>query len=72
MINPEKAIPISIILCLFVCAIGYIGISTVLTLMVPYYLLDSETPLSKAFGQVGWKAAEYMIAIGAICSLVTW
>lgn len=71
VINPEKAIPISIILCLLVCAIGYIGISAILTLMVPYYLLNSQTPLSSAFGSVGWYVAENVIAIGAICSLTT-
>lgn len=35
--NPKRAIPISIIVSLFIIFLSYFGISTVVTLMVPYY-----------------------------------
>lgn len=36
--NPKKAIPISIISSLFIIFLAYLGTSTIITLMVPYYL----------------------------------
>nr|CAH7724907.1 unnamed protein product [Callosobruchus chinensis] len=35
--NPKRAIPISIMLSLFIIFLSYFGISTVVTLMLPYY-----------------------------------
>jgi amino acid transporter len=71
VINPSKAIPLSIILSLAICGAGYIGTATILTLLVPYNLLDESAPLSLAFRAVGWDVAYYIISVGAICSLVT-
>jgi hypothetical protein len=43
----------------------------VLTLMVPYFELDGESALPRAFGQVGWYVAEYVISAGALISLLS-
>ena len=36
--NPKRAVPLSIMLTLVVVLLAYVGISIVLTLMVPYHL----------------------------------
>lgn len=69
VINPQKAIPISIMVCLTVCFLAYFGVSGILTLMIPYYQADTDAPLPEAFADVGWKWAKYIIAGGAICGL---
>jgi cationic amino acid transporter 2 len=69
--NPQRAIPISIILALLICTVAYCGVSAVLSLMIPYFMIDPNAPMPEAFRLVGWNWARYLVAIGAICSLST-
>lgn len=69
MKRPQRSIPISIIISLLLCTVAYCGVSAVLSLMVPYYMINENSPLPEAFRAVGWSWAGYVVAIGAICSL---
>ena len=69
--NPQRSIPIALILSLLVIFLSYCGISSVLTLMVPYYLQDVNAPLPDAFIQVGWPAGRWIVTIGALFGLST-
>jgi len=69
--NPKKAIPIAIVASLTIIFLAYFGVSSVLTLMVPYYLQDEGAPLPQAFDRVGWSVARWIVSIGAIFGLLT-
>lgn len=67
--NPKKSIPFAVIVSLLIVFVGYFAVSTVLTMMLPYYEQDESAPLSHVFRIYGRHVSEYMISIGAIFGL---
>jgi len=70
--NPKRNIPLSIVTTLLVVSTCYCVSSVVLTLMIPFYLIDPDIPIPQAFDYVGLGWAKNLVSIGAIVSLTTW
>ncbi|KAI4571108.1 hypothetical protein MJG53_013214 [Ovis ammon polii x Ovis aries] len=70
-LNPQRSIPVSTMIMIFICFVVCFGVSAALTLMVPYHQIHPESPLPEAFLHVGWGPARYVVAVGALCALTS-
>ncbi|OWK15787.1 hypothetical protein Celaphus_00004848, partial [Cervus elaphus hippelaphus] len=68
--NPQRSIPLSMVISIFIGFLAYSGVSAALTLMVPYYQIYPYSPLPQAFLQVGWDPAAYVMAVVLLCTLL--
>uniref|UniRef100_G1PIE1 Solute carrier family 7 member 14 n=1 Tax=Myotis lucifugus TaxID=59463 RepID=G1PIE1_MYOLU len=67
--NPNTSIPYAITASLVICLTAYVSVSMILTLMVPYYAIDTESPLMEMFVVHGFYAAKFIVAIGSVAGL---
>jgi APA family basic amino acid/polyamine antiporter len=70
-INPQRNLPIGIIVSLIVCTIIYVVFSGVLTALTHYSQLNTSSPVATALINTGHRFAAEIIAIGAIAGLTT-
>ncbi|KAK9306851.1 hypothetical protein QLX08_002723 [Tetragonisca angustula] len=69
--NPQRNIPIAIVISLIIIFTAYFSISTVLTMMWPYYDQNVDTPFPYVFDQIGWTTVKWIVNIGAAFALCT-
>uniref|UniRef100_A0A8C0PZQ8 Solute carrier family 7 member 14 n=1 Tax=Canis lupus familiaris TaxID=9615 RepID=A0A8C0PZQ8_CANLF len=67
--NPNTSIPYAITASLVICLTAYVSVSMILTLMVPYNAIDTESPLMEMFVAHGFYAAKFVVAIGSVAGL---
>lgn len=67
--TPQRSIPLAVVVSLTIIFLAYFGISTVLTMMLPYHAQNENAPLPHVFKEFGWTVAEYIVSYGAIFGL---
>jgi len=69
--NPQRDVPIGIVVSLIICTVLYIAVVAVLTGMVKYDQLDINAPVSLAFKQKGIGWAEGLIACAGVAGITS-
>src|SRR5882757_4916036 len=69
--NPQRDLPIGIIVSLLVCTALYIGVAGILTGMVRWQDVNIEAPIARAFMDRGLSTASHVITIGALAGLTS-
>jgi APA family basic amino acid/polyamine antiporter len=69
--HPQRDVPIGIIASLLICTVLYVGVSAVLTGMVPYDKIHIDAPVSDAFRQAGLPWAQLLISLGALAGITS-
>ncbi|MDP9039564.1 MAG: amino acid permease, partial [Acidobacteriota bacterium] len=69
--NPQRDMPIGIILSLSICTILYIGVAAVLTGMVYWPDVNIEAPIVRAFLEHNLNSAANIITIGSLAGLTS-
>ncbi|OAD62068.1 High affinity cationic amino acid transporter 1 [Eufriesea mexicana] len=69
--NPQRNIPIAIVISLIIILLAYFSISTVLTMMLPYYDQNADAPFPHVFEKIGWPTIKWIVNIGATFALCT-
>ncbi|XP_060839098.1 cationic amino acid transporter 3-like [Rhopalosiphum padi] len=69
--KPKRDIPLAIILSLSIITFAYCCISSVLTLMWPYYKQDADAPFPYVYDHLGWTTIKWIVSSGAIFALFT-
>lgn len=70
-IEPQRNVPLGIILSLIICTAIYILVSALLTGAVSYTLLDVPSPVAYALLHLGYSFGSAFIAAGAIAGLTS-
>jgi APA family basic amino acid/polyamine antiporter len=69
--NPQRDLPIGIMVSLLVCTVLYILVAGVLTGMVRWQDVNIEAPIAEAFLDRGLNVASHIITVGALAGLTS-
>ncbi len=69
--NPQRDMPIGIIVSLVICTLLYIGVVATLTGMVPLNEINTHAPIAAAMTSVGQNWVAFLISVGALTGLAS-
>ena len=70
-INPQRNLPIGIIVSLALCTVLYIAVSAILTGVTPYTDLDRPAPIAYALSTLGYTWGSALVSAGAVAGLTS-
>ncbi len=70
-INPQRNMPIGIILSLVICTVLYILVAAILTGMVSYKELDHPAPVAHALNIIGFTWGSALVSVGAVAGITS-
>lgn len=70
-VNPKRDLPIGIITSLVICTAIYVLVAGLLTLVVSYTSLNTDSPVADVLIRLGHASAASLISVGALAGLTT-
>ncbi|PAA84198.1 hypothetical protein BOX15_Mlig010328g1, partial [Macrostomum lignano] len=67
--SAEKSIPTAVTVSLLICWALYVGVSAVLTMLLPFRSIHSQTPLIESLDLHGFHWARWVVGFGAVSGL---
>jgi APA family basic amino acid/polyamine antiporter len=69
--NPQRNMPIGILLSLGICTLLYIAVAAILTGMVPYPSLNTPAPIAHALSMIGVPWGSALVSAGAVAGITS-
>jgi APA family basic amino acid/polyamine antiporter len=69
--NPARDIPLGLLVSMSAITVIYCAMALALSMMLPYTAIDRSAAFSAAFGGVGMRWAQYVVALGALKGMTT-
>jgi APA family basic amino acid/polyamine antiporter len=69
--NPQRNMPIGILLSLSICTVIYILVAAILTGMVSYRELNNPAPVAHALNLVGFRWGAALVSVGAVAGITS-
>ncbi|TAL12761.1 MAG: amino acid permease [Nitrospirae bacterium] len=69
--NPQRDVPIGIIVSLVLCTLLYVAVAAVLTGIVPYGKIHVKAPVAEALNAVGYRWGSALVAVGAVAGITS-
>lgn len=69
--NPSFSIPMATVLSMGIVTLGYVLVTSALTLLISYKDINPSAALPEAFAGIGMHWVKYVVSIGAICGMTT-
>lgn len=69
--DPQRNMPLGIIMSLVICTILYVSVSAVMTGAVPYTALNTSEPVALVLRNLGYNFGSALVGVGAVAGLTT-
>ncbi len=69
--NPQRDLPLGIIITLAICAVLYAGVALVLTGVAPWQSLDNPAPVVTVLKNLGYPNVRWLVAVGALTGMIS-
>lgn len=69
--NPQRDVPLGLMICLIVVIILYLSVAAILTGMVSYKELDTAAPIAYALSKIGINWGSALVSVGAIVGIIS-
>ncbi len=70
-IDPQRTMPLGILITLAICSALYVGVALVLTGISPWMSLGNAAPVANALRELGYNRLRFIVSVGALIGMVS-